>query len=418
VEGVLTDCSVYASVGQVNSLQIAGSADAVVVGGGTIGAWCAWFLRTQGLERVVLLESGTLGKGASSRAAGMVRAQGGTEAAVRLGLWTRDFYATQHEHLALHSGFVAQGYCMPCFTDREVAQAHERIAMQQALGLDVWWVDGDQFDALNPAVAPGRTLGSSYAPGDGYIDPPRNVLAYTSALVSSGVEVHEGTAFTGLEASGGGVTAVHTDAGSIATGRLVLTGGPQLAAVGRAAGMRIPSGGVRHQVVVTEAHPDLSPERLPMVFDVTAGIYWRPEEGGMMWGMSNPDEAPGEATEFDDDYFATMRARVADLVPVTSGLGIRKRWAATIDFTPDHLPILGPAIGADGPVSGTVVAAAGGHGMMWGPAVSKAAADLVLTGVTDVVDVSDLGLDRFDEHGRSKLAPDPIALPFPERTLL
>jgi sarcosine oxidase, subunit beta len=418
MEGVLTDCSVYASVGVVNSLRIAGSADAVVVGGGTIGAWCAWFLRTAGLDRVVLLESATLGKGASSRAAGMVRAQGGTEVAVRLGLWTRDFYATQREHLALDSGFVAQGYCMPCFTQTEVEQAHERIAMQQALGLDVSWVDGDHFDALNPAVAPGRTLGSSYASGDGYIDPARNVLAYTSALVSSGVEVHEGTAFTGYEASGGEVSVVHTDAGSISTGRLVLTGGPQLAAVGRAAGMRIPSGGVRHQVVVTQAHPDLAPDRLPMVFDVTAGIYWRPEEGGMMWGMSNPGEAPGEATEFDDDYFALMRARVCDLVPVTSRLGIRKKWAATIDFTPDHLPILGPALGADGPVSGTVVAAAGGHGMMWGPAVSKAAADLVLTGVTDVVDVSDLGLDRFDEHGRSKLAPDPIALPFPERTLL
>ena len=61
------------------------------------------------------------------------------------------------------------------------------------------------FDALNPAMAPGRTLGSSYAPGDGYIDPPRNVLAYTAALVTSGVEVHEGTAFTGLETSGGEV---------------------------------------------------------------------------------------------------------------------------------------------------------------------------------------------------------------------
>ena len=32
----------------------------------------------------------------------------------------------------------------------------------------------------------------------------------------------------------------------------------------------------------------------------------------------------------------------------------------------------------------------------------------------DVVDVTDLGLDRFDEHGRSRLAPDPIALPFPD----
>jgi sarcosine oxidase subunit beta len=414
----LTDCSVYASVGVVNSLRITGSADAVVVGGGTIGAWCAWFLRTAGLDRVVLLESASLGKGASSRAAGMVRAQGGTEAAVRLGMWTRDFYAAQRDHLALDSGFVAQGYCLPCFTDAEVAQAHERIAMQQALGLDVWWVDPDEFDSLNPAVARARTFGSSYAPGDGYIDPPRNVLAYTSALLSSGVEVHEGAAFTGFEASGGHVSVVHTDAGSISTGRLVLTGGPQLASVGRAAGMRIPSGGARHQVVVTEAHPDLSADRLPMVFDITAGIYWRPEEGGLLWGMSNPDEAPGEATQFDEDYFALMRARVADLVPVTSRLGIRKRWAATIDYTPDHLPILGPALGDDGPVSGTVVAAAGGHGMMWGPAVSRAAADLVLTGVTDVVDVSDLGLDRFDEHGNSSLATDPIALPFPERTSL
>jgi sarcosine oxidase subunit beta len=29
------------------------------------------------------------------------------------------------------------------------------------------------------------------------------------------------------------------------------------------------------------------------------------------------------------------------------------------------------------------------------------------------VDVTDLGLDRFDAAGRSRLATDPIALPFP-----
>jgi sarcosine oxidase subunit beta len=54
--------------------------------------------------------------------------------------------------------------------------------------------------------------------------------------------------------------------------------------------------------------------------------------------------------------------------------------------------------------------------MMWGPGVAKAAADLVVHGTTEVVDVADLGLDRFDEQGRSRLAPDPIALPFPEST--
>ncbi len=392
------------------------TADAVVVGGGTIGAWCAVFLRRSGLPHVVLLEADTLGKGASSRAAGMVRAQGGTDHAVRLGMWSRDFYARQREELPLDSGFVAQGYCMPCFTDGEVEQAHTRIAMQQDLGLDVRWLTAAEFDELNPAVAPGRTLGSSYAPGDGYIDPPRNVLAYTAALVSTGVDVREGVAFTGMRTVGGRVTGVATSKGDIATDRVVLTGGPQLADVGRLVGARVPAGGTRHQVVVTEQHPDLLPDRLPMVFDVQAGIYWRPEEGGLLWGMSNPEEPPGVAREFDHDYFALMRVRVADLVPVTGKLGVRRTWAATIDFTPDHLPILGPLLVDGGPVDGAVVAAAGGHGMMWGPAVSRAAADLALTARTDVVDVTDLGLDRFDAEGRSRLAPDPIALPFPERT--
>jgi sarcosine oxidase subunit beta len=45
--------------------------------------------------------------------------------------------------------------------------------------------------------------------------------------------------------------------------------------------------------------------------------------------------------------------------------------------------------------------------------VARATADVALTGRSDVVDTSGLGLDRFDREGRSKLAPDPIALPFP-----
>jgi len=390
------------------------TADAVVVGGGTVGGWCAWFLREAGLSDVVLVERRTLGAGASPRAAGMVRAQGGTEAAVRLGLFSRDFYSAQQARLGIDSGFVAQGYFMPCFSDREVAEAHDRIAMQQGLGLDVRWVEPDELDDLNPSMARGMTMGGSYAPGDGYIDPPRNVLAYTAALFTSDVAVLEHTAFTGLVRDGERLTGVATTAGEISTGRVVLTGGPTLAAVGEAAGVRIPAGGARHQVVVTEPHPDLAPDRLPMVFDVASGIYWRPEEGGVLWGMSNPDELPGEATEFDWSYYDKVRGRMAALLPATAALGLRKAWAATIDFTPDHLPILGPLLTPEGPVAGTVVAAAGGHGMMWGPAVSRAAADLVLHGTTEVVDTSDLGLDRFDEHGRSRLAPDPIALPFPE----
>ncbi len=391
------------------------SVDVVVVGGGTVGGWAACFLREAG-RSVALIEVGTLGSGASSRAAGMVRAQGGTEPAIRLGMWSQEFYRGQAEKYGVDSGFVATGYYMPCFSADEVVTAHDRIALQRSLGLDAHWVEPDEVDRGNPAMAPGKTLGASYFAGDGWIDPPRNVLAYATALAACGVRVQERTAFTGLITEGGRVVGVRTAHGELGCSSVVLTGGPTLAAVGAAAGgRRIWSGGTRHQVVVTAAHPDLAPERLPMVFDVHSGIYWRPEEGGLLWGMSNPAEQPGVAVDFDQGYFALMRARMAELVPVTAHLGLRRTWAATIDYTPDHLPILGPLLAADGTeVGGAWVAAAGGHGMMWGPGISRSVADLVLTGTTKVIDVSPLGMDRFDASGRSNLAADPIALPFPQ----
>jgi len=382
-----------------------------VVGGGTVGAWCAYFLRRAGLDRVVLVEKGSLGQGASSRAAGVVRTQGGTEEAVRLGLWSREFYLGQHEELGTDSGFVEQGYLLPCFTEADVAAARERMVMQSALGVPVHWLGPDEVDSINPTLAPGQTLGGTFCAVDGYITPIRNVAAYTVALIRSGVEIAEHVEFVGLARSRGMVSGVETSRGRIDAGLVVLTGGPKLAAVGRLAGIRVPAGGARHQVAVTERHPDLAPFRVPMVFDLAAGLYWRPEEGGLLFGMSNPEELPGDNREVDEAYLALMRQRLARLVPVTGRLGLRRIWAATIDYTPDHLPIICRAPGLEG----VTVASAAGAGMMWGPAVARAAADVALTGSSEVVDVSVLGLDRFDEAGRSRLATDPIALPFPER---
>lgn len=392
------------------------SADVVVVGGGTVGAWTAVLIAESGVGNVVLLEAATLGDGASSRAAGMVRAQGGTEPAIKLGLRSQEFYTASGDRFPLDCGFVAQGYLMPCFTEDEVREAHQRIALQRSLGLDVEWLSSDDLDARHTGLAPGVTMGASYAPGDGYLDAPRNVLAYTAALVATGVDVRERCAFTGLRTSGGRVVGVDTSAGPIATEHVVLTGGPKLATVGATAGGPIHAGGTRHQVVVTAAPTELDIHDVPMLFDVTSGIYWRPgEAGGVLWGMSNPEEPPGTAVEFDTLYYRKARDRIEELFPAVQGLGLRRSWVATIDYTPDHLPILGPLLTDDGPVDGTVVASPAGHGMMWGPAVAQVAADLTTTGTCDWLDLTDLGLDRFDADGNSRVAPEPISLPFPER---
>ena len=78
--------------------------------------WTAVLLAESGVGKVVLLEAATLGDGASSRAAGMVRAQGGTEPAIKLGLRAQEFYIASGDRFPLDCGFVAQGYLMPSFT--------------------------------------------------------------------------------------------------------------------------------------------------------------------------------------------------------------------------------------------------------------------------------------------------------------
>ena len=394
-------------------------ADLVVVGAGTIGGWASVFAAAEGLGRVVVVERGLAGMGASSRAAGIVRAQGGTPATVALGRWTIDFYRGQSAAYGTDSGFRELGYLILAVTDEDERSGRERVAMQRAQGLGVRWLDAAEAAATAGTLSPDGHRGGSYIETDGHIDPPRNVRAYSLAMQAAGVELRERTTFTGLRtapAGGGGtrVTAVETDRGVIETGRVLLTGGPSLRSVGEAAGVRIPAGAVRHTVAVLEPHPAFDVARAPMVFDIGAGLYWRLEEGGLLFGWSDPDDEPGEARRIDWAFYERMRARLAGFVPVTRDLGLRRIWAATIDYTPDHLPILGPALGADGTtIGGVTVASPGGHGMMWGPGVARVAADLVVHGRTDLIDVADLGLERFDAEGRSRLAADPIALPFP-----
>ncbi len=284
--------------------------------------------------------------------------------------------------------------------------------MQRAQGLPVRWLTSAEVDAMNPTMAPGCTLGATYCDEDGYITPPRNVAAYTAALVGDRRRHRRADAVHRADArrlrSGRSGRHRATSRGSVSAGLVVLAGGPQLAAVGALAGISVPAGGVRHRGGDRGA-PGL--RRTPMAFDVPSGLYWRPEEGGLLFGMSDPDEPPGENRRLDFDYLALMRAKLAALVPLTAGL------ACGGVGGDDRLHARSPA---DHRRRGRLRPGGGGVGQRgrheWGPAVARCAADVAL-GVTSTVveDVSLLGLDRFDASGRSRLAADPIALPFPEK---
>src|SRR5688500_15496314 len=127
------------------------AADLVVVGTGTVGGWASVFAREAGVERVVAIDRDLAGQGASSRAAGMVRAQGGSPDTVRLGSWSIGFYEEQTDRYGTDSGFVGRGYVILAASVAEERAARGRIGMQRATGLDARWVEANEVRQLIPS---------------------------------------------------------------------------------------------------------------------------------------------------------------------------------------------------------------------------------------------------------------------------
>ncbi|HEX6621531.1 MAG TPA: FAD-binding oxidoreductase [Solirubrobacteraceae bacterium] len=287
------------------------SADLVVVGAGTVGSWASVFAREDGAGRVVVVDAATAGQGASSRAAGMVRTQGGTPTAVDLGRWTVGFYLGQHDRYGIDSDFRALGYLIVATSEDDVRAAQLRLAMQRQRGLDARWVTPAEAAELLALLDPQRILGATFCEQDGAISPPRNVAAYLVMMREHGVRLRERAPVVRLRLQGGRVTGVETRDGVIAAERVILAGGVGQGALGALAGVAPPVGGVRHHVFVTSPAPELSAGPLPMGFDVEAGLYWRQEEGGLLFGISDPGEAPGEARGIDEATQHAAREHLA-----------------------------------------------------------------------------------------------------------
>jgi sarcosine oxidase subunit beta len=178
-------------------------------------------------------------------------------------------------------------------------------------------------------------------------------------------------------------------------------------------GVEVPVMAVRHQIVNFPYVPEGVAHPFPLVFNVGKGYYWRPEEQGVLLGMSNPvdeaDETGRYQIDFDWDYHEGLRPDWESAHPALRGLPVSRAWAASIDYTPDHLPII------DEPVEGFYVLAAGGHGMMWGPALGEKMAELISEGRVEDLPAEDIELARFSRERDPDKAEDTIALPFPKK---
>ncbi|MDB5059159.1 MAG: putative sarcosine oxidase subunit beta [Chloroflexi bacterium] len=385
------------------------SYDAVIIGGGNLGLWTAHQLAKRGMKRIAVLERYWLAFGATTRSAGMVRQQGGSETAIKLGKWSRNLYISLADELGLDSGFIETGYFVIAETKQEKAGFLELVKLRQQCGVENEWVDAAEARKLLPFFNWDTFLGGTYTANDGYVHPPiigRNITF--AALKTGAVAAFEYCPAESIERHGSGYK-VRTPKGDFESDRVIDAGGPRGARkVGAMLDIEVPVSAARHEVVTYPVLNGDFPARWPMFFVLGKGYYVRPEEQGALLGLSNPDEKVDRSERFqigfDWNYFESMRPQLEAEFPAIKGQPICRSWAGSIDFTPDHLPII------DQPLPGFYVLAAGGHGMMWGPGLGMKMAELIDTGTVSDLPENEISLARFSQNLERH---DLIALPFP-----
>ena len=191
------------------------------------------------------------------------------------------------------------------------------------------------------------------------------------------------------------ITGVMTSRGFVSTRIVVNAAGPWAAGVAKMAGAELPVEPLRRQLVPTEPFDKL-PKRFPMVIDMSTGFHFRREGAGILMAWNDTQETPGFKTDFDPNFIEKILTHAASRVPCLADAEVnpRRAWAGLYEMTPDHHAIIGPAPNVAGLY---FVNGFSGHGVMHSPASGRITADLILRGRSDLIDASQLRVERFAE---------------------
>jgi methylglutamate dehydrogenase subunit A len=205
----------------------------VVIGAGIHGLSTAWHLAAELQARgagsgadVVVLDKAGVGAGASGIACGTIRNNYFQPAmrelmAHNVAVWESDPDAFSYHPV----GFLQAA---PEAMHADVVQIYTQ---QQAIGYDSVLVEGEEacraymLGMFPDWQARGVTTVLHEKQG-GYANNRRSLDGLAAKARALGVQIQPGTRVTGLRLSGGAVTAVETDRGTIACDRLVVAAGP------------------------------------------------------------------------------------------------------------------------------------------------------------------------------------------------
>lgn len=374
--------------------ELPARADAVVVGGGVMGASTAYHLAAAGLKDVVLLErEDQLGSMSTGQCAGGIRHQFSTETNVRLSIESIRMMEAFEQELGQTLDLNLCGYLILLTEESDLEVFRGNVELQRRLGVDTQWLERDAIAEKIPLVNIDGVLAATWCDRDGLADPGGMVQGYGKAAKARGVTMLTGTEVTGIRAEGSRITAVETSRGAVATPVVVNACGAWAPQLGAMIGVDIPIKPIRRQLVTTTPVPEL-PANFPFVVFFSSSLYFHREGGGVLSGKSNNDQGPGYDISVDEEWEAVHMLEAMERMPVLEDAGILSHWAGLYEVTPDNHPIFGHVSSVEGFY---VTAGFSGHGFMHGPIAGKLMAEEILDGKAHTVNVDGFRWERFVE---------------------
>lgn len=378
------------------------SVDHIIVGGGIIGAAIAYHLKSKG--SVLVLERNELASAASSRAAGLILQASPKPSKIQLAQKTVALIPTLKEELGEDVGFHGVGSVRVAASDQRVQELHDMVDHASDHGIPFEWLDSNDACRRVPWLNPAQIQKAVFFPTDGYADPYMLTMAYVRAAQARGAEFRPRTAVTDVLITGDRVTGVRTPAGEIASASVIDACGVWAALFSKCVGFPLPMAPVRSHYWIAEPDPAYGGEH-PVTVMPDIAAYTRPDVGGLLLGVQEPQSATFDARDLPDDPAAFSPTvgedhwdilgdafdGIASLFPGVASAQFSSYIAGLSSYTPDGKIILGAVPGVSG-----FYAAAGmcGSGITLSAGVGDAVADLVL-GQEPVMDLSPFRPDRF-----------------------
>jgi glycine/D-amino acid oxidase-like deaminating enzyme len=430
-----------------SSPSLPARADVVVIGGGIIGVFTAYYLARRGLS-VAVVEKGRIAAEQSSRNWGWCRQLNRDARELPLATRALELWEQFAADTGEVTGFSRCGLLFLSDDEEQIAQWAQWQDFGKAAGVTTHVLSGRE--ATERGHATGRAWkGGVLSPTDGTADPAKAVPAVAAALMRIGGTVLQNCAARGLELEAGHVSGVVTEAGTIKTRTAVLAGGAWSSSFCRQLGILFPLSTLRQSIlrvspVAQQLPPALATPRVAITrrsdggytlaisgrgrVDPTPQLLrfapkfvpmfakrWRNVSPGGLQGLRSGHETlkkwrldeptPMERMRILDPKPdpATIRKtydRATQLLPALRDARIASAWAGYVDCTFDGVP----AIGDVPEVAGFILAAGfSGHGFGIGPGAGQLVADLV-TGAKPIVDFEPLSPRRFSRSAWGKVA--------------